>query len=226
MKKVGVDIVIPSWNYAQYLSEAVDSALSQEGADIHVVVVDDGSDDATQEVLERYDQEAVTVARHATRRGLSAARNTGLSLLRHDWVAFLDADDVFPAERTAALWHAINGNPDMIALGLAEEFGEAGVVVANDRPTGLSLQTALISRRVMEQVGGFDESLTYGGNVDWMARAVRERVEMRATSAVTLRRRIHGHNMSRQISSHPQDYLTIVRRHGEALAKLRSMTQA
>jgi len=88
-------IVIPAYNYAHFLRRAVTSACRQEGVDFEVLVVDDGSTDDTPAVMETLCAEfpsRLTYHRQANQ-GPAAARAAGLALARHEWLAFLDADD-------------------------------------------------------------------------------------------------------------------------------------
>jgi glycosyltransferase involved in cell wall biosynthesis len=87
----GVSIIIPVYNYAEFVAEAIDSALNQTYPNIEVVVIDDGSTDDTPHVLERYSGFARIITQDNL--GLSAARNLGLREASNDLVAFLDADD-------------------------------------------------------------------------------------------------------------------------------------
>src|SRR5690349_21494110 len=87
-----VSVIIPTYNYAHYLPCAIDSVLAQTQPAAEVIVVDDGSTDATREVCARYTDPRVRYV-HQSNAGLSAARNTGLREARSPLVAFLDADD-------------------------------------------------------------------------------------------------------------------------------------
>jgi glycosyltransferase involved in cell wall biosynthesis len=88
-------VVIPSFNYAQYLSRALDSVLSQRDSNYEVVVVDDGSTDNTADVVRSYQLEFSNKIAYVFQhnRGLSAARNHGISLASGEYLLFLDADD-------------------------------------------------------------------------------------------------------------------------------------
>ena len=88
-------IVIPAYNYAHFLRRAVTSACTQDGADVEVLVVDDGSTDDTPAVMDKLSAEfgeRLTYHRQPNQ-GPAAARAKGLALARHDWLVFLDADD-------------------------------------------------------------------------------------------------------------------------------------
>ena len=96
-----VSVVIPAYNAARYLRRSVGSALAQTLPDLEVIVVDDGSSDATSELalaLAAADPR-VRLLRNESNLGVSVARNRGIEAARGEWVAFLDADDAFLPER-------------------------------------------------------------------------------------------------------------------------------
>ena len=95
---VGVSVVIPTCGRVDLLRCAVGTALSQS-VDIEVIVVDDASVDGTAEWLENQSDPRLRVIRHPTRRGVSAARNSGIRAARGTWVAFLDDDDVWAPDK-------------------------------------------------------------------------------------------------------------------------------
>jgi glycosyltransferase involved in cell wall biosynthesis len=90
-----VSVVIPTLDRWPLLSRALNSALSQEGVDLEVVVVDDGSTDGTAERVRALGDDRVSVVRHDSAMGVAAARNDGIEHARGEWVAFLDDDDLW-----------------------------------------------------------------------------------------------------------------------------------
>ena len=112
-----VSVVIATWNTADYLSETVASALDQTWPNLEVIVIDDGSTDHTHDVIAPF----MSRIRYEPRvhRGLAAARNEGIRLATGDFVALLDADD---------LWH-----PEKIAtqVDLALQNPESGLIACN-----------------------------------------------------------------------------------------------
>lgn len=202
-----VTVVIPAYNHAPFLREAVDSALAQTLPPLEVIVVDDGSTDATPQILETYGKH-IRVLRQRNQ-GVAAARNTGLAASRASHVAFLDADDVWKPrkiERQMARFHA---DP---ALGLVhcgvERFDAArrvqpgclegleGWVAADllrlDREViAAPGSTIVVPKRVADEVGGFDDRLPPSEDWDFCCRvATRHRVGY--VAEVLVRYREHG----------------------------------
>jgi glycosyltransferase involved in cell wall biosynthesis len=91
-----VSVIIPTYNRAELVSRAIESALAQTYANIEVIVVDDGSTDGTEQILSRrYGHEPRVIYLRQENKGVSAARNVGLRAARGDYVALLDSDDVW-----------------------------------------------------------------------------------------------------------------------------------
>src|SRR5712672_3062654 len=114
-----VSVVIPAYNYAHYLPQAIDSVLSQTHSALEVIVVDDGSTDATPQVCTQYSDPRVRSIRQPNA-GLSAARNTGIREARFPCVAFLDADDRWQPTFLATVLHEwVRLDPTFVAVGTA-----------------------------------------------------------------------------------------------------------
>lgn len=90
---VEVSIIIPTYNRAEAVQRAIDSALGQTLSDIEVIVVDDASSDNTGSVVEKIEDSRLVYVTHEVNRGGSAARNTGIDHSQGDYIAFLDSDD-------------------------------------------------------------------------------------------------------------------------------------
>jgi len=88
-----VSVVIPTYNYAQYIEEAIDSALVQTHKGCEIIVVDDGSTDDTKGVVSQYRSEIRYI--YQKNQGLSAARNTGVRNSEGEYIAILDSDDLW-----------------------------------------------------------------------------------------------------------------------------------
>lgn len=168
--------IIPAYNCARYLAEAIASALAQDSVDLEVVVVDDGSTDDTQSILASFGDRIRTLRQE--NRGLPAARNTGILASRGELIAFLDADDTWERDKSRKQLAYLEANP---ACGLVfcdvfrmDESGRRIAPVLGDKakevPTGRCLERlflgnfvlvpgVVVRRDVLERAGPFDESL-------------------------------------------------------------------
>jgi len=108
-----VSIVIPTYNYGNFVSEAVDSALAQTYNNIEVIVVDDGSTDNTKDVLVKYNESIRYI--HKENAGLPAARNTGIEQAKGEYIAFLDSDDQWLADKVELQMEIFKSN-DQVGL--------------------------------------------------------------------------------------------------------------
>lgn len=131
--------VIPTWNRAHVVCDAIESALAQREGRVEVIVVDDGSTDGTRELLAGRD---VVYLSHPSRRGVSAARNTGIRAATGELVSFLDSDDVWLPGKLDAELRVLERFPEAEAVvsdGLAffdgrpdvkSRFGHGGLLAA------------------------------------------------------------------------------------------------
>jgi glycosyltransferase involved in cell wall biosynthesis len=190
-----VTVVIPAYNAARYLTDALDSALKQTYAAVEVVVIDDGSTDETPRLLSTVSDPRVRVVR-TTNQGVGAARNLGWRLGRGDFVAFLDADDRWFPPKLATQVEFLREHPEVGLVGClmryqtpaGELLGVTGVAPLSSRDREAIRQAKLmpfpissvvVRRSVLEDLGGFDEQLprAFPGQVediDLVARAARK----------------------------------------------------
>lgn len=193
-----VSVVMPAWNAEAYIEQAMRSALDQTFANLELIVVDDGSDDDTVARALAVDDPRVVVLRQP-HRCCSAARNAGLALARGQLIAQLDADDLWPAGRLAALVAAMDEDPSLEAcFGLAREFAEPDAparAVVDTEPQPVRMPTAgLVRASAHERIGPYQG--THGDQMDWAMRSLADNLAYRLVDEVVLLRRIHGRNMS------------------------------
>src|SRR4051812_7491732 len=105
MKRVPVSVIIPTYNSGALLVQALDSVLAQTCVPEQIIVVDDGSQDDTAERMARYAGRVHYVSQR--NQGVSAARNRGMQEAGEEWVAFLDADDVWHPRKIELQWHVL-----------------------------------------------------------------------------------------------------------------------
>jgi glycosyltransferase involved in cell wall biosynthesis len=167
-----VTVVIPCFNYGRFLEEAVDSVRSQDGGSPRILVVDDGSTDATTKSVLASLPADVEVLRQANA-GPSAARNAGFRAASTPLLLALDADDMLPPGSLAAMKQGLERDPSAgFAYGVMEFFGAwSGKLTMPDwDPYGLLYRhtigaSALTRRELLDDVGGFDPEIR--GFEDW-----------------------------------------------------------
>lgn len=202
MAEPDVTAVVTCFNYGEYLAEAVDSLLSQEGGAPIVIVVDDGSTDpASIEALERLPA-GVELIRQENQ-GLAAARNTGFRRAQTPYLLPLDADDRLAPGALAALRDALEADASVgFSYGWAHIFGEWDTVLRTPPYDPYKLlyrhmigATCLMRRDLFESVGGYDPE--FRGYEDWefWVHALEKGWRGRNVDTVTLEYRRHGQTM-------------------------------
>ena len=106
-----VAVIIPSYNCARYIVQAIESVLIQESCTYEIIIIDDGSTDSTEKVLEPYHNQIHYIKQQ--NQGVAAARNHGIAVAKADLVAFLDADDYFMPGKLAAQAEILTKRPDV-----------------------------------------------------------------------------------------------------------------
>ena len=200
-----VSVVIAVRDRRNHLGEAVESALIQNGVDVEVVIVDDGSTDGTAEVADglaaRHDNVQVV---HQENAGPSAARNVGVGVSSGPWLTFLDSDDLMMPGRLATQVRELRRlGPNSMVMG--EECIEIadGIVpppsitarLTMPRPWWLTM-TMMTTRTVFDDVDGFDESLRMAEDTELLFRMKRRGVHIERVEQVWTWRRIFGDNLT------------------------------
>ena len=198
-----LSVLIPAFNAERYLAEAIESVLSQDWKPLEIVVVDDGSEDRSAIIAESFGPPVRCVRRpHG---GLAAARNAAVAEARGQFIAFLDADDLFTPGSLAVRMAAFQNDPSTEAvLGRYLAFHspelndqqQARFVLTKEPQRGHVGGTTIFRAEVFNRVGQFNELLTSGPDLDWFIRAKDQEISMRYLSDIVSHRRIHGLNMS------------------------------
>lgn len=221
-----VSVVIPCFNQAAFVDEAVRSACRQSWAATEVIVVDDGSTDGSGEIAARHP--GVTVVRQLNG-GVANARNAGLAASRGDAIVFLDADDRL---RVHAVRHAVEALTAHPAAGMV--FGRCQLIDerGHSLPTNLPEvrqefylellrrnyiwmpAMAAFRRSALELVGGFDASVNPSADYDMYLRVARQ-LPVTAHDAVVADYRRYGASMSADPVLMLENTLTVMRRQEE-----------
>lgn len=120
-----ITVLMPAYNVAAYIGEAIQSVLNQHFADFELVVVDDGSDDATAAFVEAFNDERIRLIRQE-HQGVATALNNGLAQARGSYIARFDADDICLPDRLSRQLEFLTANPEYILCGGNAEYIAAG----------------------------------------------------------------------------------------------------
>lgn len=112
-----ISIIMPAYNSEKYISEAIESVLSQSYTDWELIIVDDGSIDRTSKIIDKYaEKDSRIKAFHRKNSGVSAARNFALDNICGEYVTFIDSDDVYHTERLKIMHSVFEQNPECDAV--------------------------------------------------------------------------------------------------------------
>jgi len=181
-----VSVIIPTYNRAKFLSLALASVLNQTFQDFEIIIVDDNSQDNTQEFVTDFDDKRIKYIRHETNKGVAASRNTGVISSDGEYIAFLDDDDewlphklevqVDLLEKSSSIIGAVysgafkveSSNGNVLAQHTPKKRGDVfnEMIVGNCAgPTS----TLLLRRECFEKVGLFDVNIGFGEDYDmWL----------------------------------------------------------
>jgi glycosyltransferase involved in cell wall biosynthesis len=166
-----VSVIIPTYNRAKTLIEAIESVMAQDYHDFEIVVVDDGSADNTYEILRAFPE--ILVVRQ-DRQGVSAARNAGIAEASGRLIAFLDSDDLWLPAKLSTQVAFLDSSPDALICQTEEIWIRNGIRVnpkkRHKKPSGMiferylemclvSPSAVMMKSSLFDEVGGFDEAL-------------------------------------------------------------------
>ncbi len=205
---------MPAYNAAAFLAEAIESILQQTLRDFELIIVDDGSTDATLNIIESYAKSDPRIrVIHNPHGGVSSALNAGLHAARYDWVAVMHSDDVALPQRLQRQWEATKTDPSVVIWGTdgyhlsanGERIGHFRVgptTVAECealRKAGETVQaihpTVLLKRDVALQAGGYDSNFDGSEDIEIFDRILKYGPLVTITEPL-LNYRIHNSSLS------------------------------
>ena len=216
MRESHVSVVVPVRDGARYLEAALHSIAGQTRPPREVIVVDDGSRDESAQIAARF---GARVERQAPT-GQAAARNRGVAVSTGDFVAFLDADDLWAPGKLEHQMAALRLHPDVDLLFghvrqfVSPELASGSEVPARrvDEPRPAHLFGSLLARRrALDRVGPFSTEWRVGELMDWLLRARDAGVTELMTRHLVLYRRLHASNIS-HVHESRVDHVRILRR--------------
>ncbi|HEX5352813.1 MAG TPA: glycosyltransferase family A protein [Rhodanobacteraceae bacterium] len=189
MRIPAVSIILPTWNRMPLLCKAVDSVIAQTFRDWELIVVDDGSTDDTRDYLEAIGDPRVRPVWLEHRGNLTSARSAGLRHVCGEWVAFLDSDDLWLPQKLALQLQRLAASPTC-----RWSYTGYSLVDVDERPlpersvllrrpasgyilepllrfeAGVSVVTVLVRRSLIDEIGGFDETIPIRSDYDFTLR--------------------------------------------------------
>lgn len=218
-----VSVIIPTYNSAHYLTQAVASVLAQTFQDFEVLVIDDGSTDETEAVMSGY-APPVRYIRQPNG-GVAAARNRGIAESRGRYIAFLDADDMWMSRKLERQLAALGQHQDCRACYTAAQVVDADlmpIAELRSRRQSSALEDLLLrgnvvatpssvlcERELLDAVGGFDAELSMCADWDLWVRLATQ-TEFLYLDELLIKYRQHAANMSRQVALLEHDSLRLL----------------
>ena len=221
-----VSVVIPCYNAAKYVRDSIQSVLDQGHDNLEILVTDDGSSDDSARVIQAFGDRVDYVWQENG--GICAARNNSLRRVTGEYVAFLDADDLWAADSLSVRLSYLSQHPDIdLVFGVVEAFlsedvsqEEAAKSRLPDVQTGRLAGSVLCRAESFFRVGYFDERLRLGETFDWLLRAKDAGLTEQELNHLVLLRRVHDTNTVKQDKEINQQYLQALR---QSLARRKQM---
>lgn len=184
----GVSVVIPAYNAEKYLARTIESVLAQKfDGPFQIIVIDDGSKDRTFEIATNYKDRVCAIRKENG--GVSSARNVGLRVAKHQFIALLDADDIMCEDRLTIQYNALSKSPESVLCCTSDELiGKDDEILDKKNSTldtskiqGATLLQKLFHRNFINtssvmlrktpalQAGGFNEQISHSEDLDlWL----------------------------------------------------------
>jgi len=205
MKPGSVSVIVAVFNGEAFIQDALSSVRHQTVSPFETIVVDDGSTDRTAEFVQN--EPGVTLIRQRNA-GASAARNAAIARASGEWIAFLDADDLWVPHKLERQLALANAQPELdIVLGSHLPFLEKDTACPrwlNPRQLSEGAETFISSvilarRTLFSRIGGFNEAVLFAEDFEWIARARAAGVKMAAVPEIVFHKRVHQSNTTHQL---------------------------
>lgn len=212
-----VSVIIPVYNAGRYLAEAVESILVQTYRPIEIIIVDDGSTDDSAEVAKSFGSSVHYYFQ--ANAGAGAARNRGVDLSQGAFLSFLDADDLWVADKLSRQMSIFADDPDLsMVFGHVQQFYSPDldeeerkkINLPPETMPGYHAGTMILKRDAFFHVGPF-ESWQMGEFIDWHVKAMEKKLKSFMLPDTVMKRRIHANNMTIRERGNQTDYVRILK---------------
>jgi glycosyltransferase involved in cell wall biosynthesis len=221
-----ISVVIPVFNGEKTIKETIDSVLKQTFTDFELIVINDGSQDLTVEVVEKIQDSRIQVYSYPNA-GLAASRNRGIDRSTGEYIAFIDADDMWTPDKLEAQFNALKSHPEAAVAyswtdyidEYSQFLGKGGHITVNGNIYPHLLLTdllengsnPLIRKQAFIEVGNFDESLRAAEDWDMLLRLA-IRYHFIAVSSPQVLYRISSNSMSFNVLQQERESLKVIER--------------
>lgn len=209
-----ISVIIPVYNGAEFIGEALASVRGQAYTPLEIIVVDDGSTDNTAQVVQALGVDIRYV--YQQNQGPAAARNHGLALAHGELIAFLDADDLWPADKLTHQVADLSATEALqVVWGFTQILPHPQTADSTPVPTPRltpCLGSLLCRKAVFQMVGGFDATLRFGEDLDWFKRLQESAIPVKRSSELALIYRTRPGSMTYGRSSPELGLFQLVRR--------------
>jgi len=207
MSDPNVTVYVVNYNYAAYLEKAIQSVLSQTHPSVEIIIIDDGSTDNSEEVLERFRGIKDLYIVYQKNSGLTAACNVALELARGRYVMRLDADDWLVDQAVEIMFAEMERNPSTVLVFpdyyIVDPDGEISSLVRRDaHPEDVALldrpahgACTLIKKEYLDEIGGYDVEINRQDGYDLWLKTIRHK-EIRNVNVPLFFYRRHGSNLT------------------------------
>jgi len=208
-----ISIVIPTYNCAKYICEAINSVINQTYKNVEIIVVDDGSTDNTREILKPYIDSKKIRYFYEENSGPAKAKNKGIRIADGEYIAFLDSDDMWLPDKLKSQMDFFRSHPNIKAVHCDLDFFNADNILNNifDKKrliqegwifedylllrSWVFLSCLLVRKTVLDTIGLFNESLYTAEDTNLILR-IAKKYRFGFVDKILVKRRMHGKNLS------------------------------
>lgn len=238
-----ISVIIPTYNRESSIKKAIESVLNQTFSDFELIIVDDGSTDSTKEIISEFllKDKRVRYFYQSNSGGPSKPKNTAFKHCAGSYIAYLDSDDQWLSEKLKKQYNLMRESPENTGLVACHAF----VVGENDKEKGIrkvkssgsleelltkegafpfSSSSIMVKREVIERVGGFDENLRIGEDLDFYMRIAEGEYSLSFVDEPLFKYFVHSLNISGNLDRAYRDYKYLIKKHANFLEKDRNIS--
>jgi len=218
-----ITIVIPTYNHADFLREALTSVLLQTYSDWEVIVLNNYSEDDTVEVVRSFGDPRIRLENFRNNGVIGASRNRGILLAKGRYIAFLDSDDTWYPDKLKNCLLYLEAGADLVGHALQYRGGREGVLYCGperhatfdamlDKGSCIVPSSTIVRKEVLESVGGFSEDPALVTSEDyhlWL-RLAKAEIGMKFSREVLGEYRVHAGNQSSAVNKHLSSVLSVI----------------